>query len=165
MDIHVKQVESLFSAAKHTFKNLEYFYFHNCMYEHVWKENSRNISRQLHGRCFVNYGSTKPNNYFWKPITRFRWLPNCVVLTILREWPLFLNGLLAMHPRTSEKLLKRLDANWTVGIEENKCRFFRSDQKLLKGHPIFRGVLIKTGLVLTERILVFNNALQTLIHQ
>jgi uncharacterized protein with von Willebrand factor type A (vWA) domain len=41
MDWHVKLVEELFSAARAEFKHLEYFYFHNCLYEHVWKENRR----------------------------------------------------------------------------------------------------------------------------
>ena len=54
MDIHVKQVESLFSAAKHTFKNLEYFYFHNCMYEHVWKENSRRWNKKYSSQDILN---------------------------------------------------------------------------------------------------------------
>ncbi len=43
MDGHVKQVEDLFSAAKSEFKHLEYFYFHNCLYEHVWKDNIRRM--------------------------------------------------------------------------------------------------------------------------
>ena len=41
MDDYVQQVENLFSAVKDAFKNLEYFYFHNCLYEEVWKNNSR----------------------------------------------------------------------------------------------------------------------------
>jgi uncharacterized protein with von Willebrand factor type A (vWA) domain len=41
MDWHVKLVEELFSAAKTEFKHMEHFYFHNCLYEHVWKENRR----------------------------------------------------------------------------------------------------------------------------
>ena len=41
MDDHIKQIESLFSAAKNVFKNLKHFYFHNCLYEGVWKKNSR----------------------------------------------------------------------------------------------------------------------------
>ena len=43
MDAHVKQAEDLFSAAKSEFKRLEYFYFHNCLYEHVWKDNIRRM--------------------------------------------------------------------------------------------------------------------------
>ncbi len=41
MDDHIIQVERLFSAAKNVFKNLNYYYFHNCLYEFVWKDNSR----------------------------------------------------------------------------------------------------------------------------
>jgi uncharacterized protein with von Willebrand factor type A (vWA) domain len=41
MDSHVRAVEELFSAARSEFKHLEYFYFHNCLYERVWKDNRR----------------------------------------------------------------------------------------------------------------------------
>ena len=41
MDGHIKLVEELFSAARTEFKNLEFYYFHNCLYEGVWKDNRR----------------------------------------------------------------------------------------------------------------------------
>ena len=41
MDDHIKLCGELFSAAKTEFKHLEYFYFHNCLYDHVWKDNRR----------------------------------------------------------------------------------------------------------------------------
>lgn len=41
MDDHVAQTEELFSAAKSEFKNLEFFYFHNCVYDYLWKNNHR----------------------------------------------------------------------------------------------------------------------------
>ncbi len=41
MDDHVLQVERLFSAARSEFKHLEHFYFHNFLYERVWKDNAR----------------------------------------------------------------------------------------------------------------------------
>jgi uncharacterized protein with von Willebrand factor type A (vWA) domain len=41
MDWHIKSTEELFSAARTEFKHMEYFYFHNCLYERVWKENRR----------------------------------------------------------------------------------------------------------------------------
>src|SRR5512135_2868314 len=44
MDSHVAQVEELFSAAKSEFKHMEYFYFHNCLYEGVWKQNKRRFT-------------------------------------------------------------------------------------------------------------------------
>jgi uncharacterized protein len=44
MDYHIKGVEELFSAARAEFKHLEFFYFHNCLYERVWKDNARRWS-------------------------------------------------------------------------------------------------------------------------
>ena len=41
MDAHIKETEELFSAVHTEFKHLEYFYFHNCVYEGVWKDNRR----------------------------------------------------------------------------------------------------------------------------
>lgn len=41
MDPFIRMVEELFSAATTEFKNLEFFYFHNCLYEGVWKNNAR----------------------------------------------------------------------------------------------------------------------------
>ncbi len=41
MDPHVRACEELFSAARGEFKHLEHFYFHNCVYESVWRENRR----------------------------------------------------------------------------------------------------------------------------
>ena len=47
MDPHIKTVEELFSAAKSEFKHLEHFYFHNCLYEGVWRDNRRRWTEQL----------------------------------------------------------------------------------------------------------------------
>ena len=41
MDPHIRVVEELFSAARAEFKHLEYYYFHNCLYEGVWRDNRR----------------------------------------------------------------------------------------------------------------------------
>jgi uncharacterized protein with von Willebrand factor type A (vWA) domain len=46
MDDHIKLCEELFSAAKTEFKHLEYFYFHNCLYDYVWKDNRRRHSER-----------------------------------------------------------------------------------------------------------------------
>ncbi len=46
MDAHVKVCEELFSACKTEFKHLEYFYFHNFIYESVWKNNMRRTSER-----------------------------------------------------------------------------------------------------------------------
>ena len=47
MDPFVKVCEELFSAAKSEFKNLEYYYFHNCIYESVWKDNFRRNENRI----------------------------------------------------------------------------------------------------------------------
>ncbi len=44
MDDHIRVVEELFSAARAEFRHMEYFYFHNCLYEGVWKDNRRRHS-------------------------------------------------------------------------------------------------------------------------
>ena len=46
MDPHIKLCEELFSAATAEFKNLEFFYFHNCPYEGVWKDNKRRFTER-----------------------------------------------------------------------------------------------------------------------
>ena len=47
MDDHVKVCEELFSAARAEFKHMEFFYFHNCLYEGVWKDNRRRHGEKL----------------------------------------------------------------------------------------------------------------------
>ncbi|MEM9811916.1 MAG: VWA domain-containing protein [Pseudomonadota bacterium] len=47
MDDHVRVVEELFSAARAEFRTLEVFYFHNCLYEGVWRDNRRRWSEQV----------------------------------------------------------------------------------------------------------------------
>jgi len=47
MDDHVRLVEELFSAARSEFKHLEHYYFHNCLYEGVWRDNRRRHDAQL----------------------------------------------------------------------------------------------------------------------
>ncbi|MEI6306298.1 MAG: VWA domain-containing protein [Deltaproteobacteria bacterium] len=47
MDPHVEACEQLFSAARSEFKHLEYFYFHNCVYERVWKDNHRRWDQHI----------------------------------------------------------------------------------------------------------------------
>ena len=47
MDDHVRTSQELFSAVRTEFKHLEYFYFHNCVYERVWKENRRRDETSL----------------------------------------------------------------------------------------------------------------------
>jgi len=47
MDDHVRASEELFSAVRSEFKHFEHFYFHNCVYERVWKENRRRAASSL----------------------------------------------------------------------------------------------------------------------
>src|ERR1035437_10194015 len=47
MDEHIARVEELFSAAKAEFKHLEFYYFHNCVYDFVWKNNRRRYAEKF----------------------------------------------------------------------------------------------------------------------
>ncbi len=47
MDDHIRVCEELFSAARSEFKVMEHFYFHNCLYEYVWKENRRRHTERM----------------------------------------------------------------------------------------------------------------------
>jgi uncharacterized protein with von Willebrand factor type A (vWA) domain len=47
MDPHIKVCEELFSAARAEFKNMEFYYFHNCLYEAVWKDNRRRQTEKI----------------------------------------------------------------------------------------------------------------------
>jgi len=57
MDDHVKLAQELFSAAKSEFKHLEHFYFHNCLYDFVWKDNRRrHVERMRVADLLHKYG-------------------------------------------------------------------------------------------------------------
>jgi uncharacterized protein with von Willebrand factor type A (vWA) domain len=47
MDEHIHRVEEIFSAAKAEFKHLEFYYFHNCVYDFMWKNNRRRFSEKF----------------------------------------------------------------------------------------------------------------------
>ena len=47
MDEHIARVEEMFSAAKAEFKHLEFYYFHNCVYDYMWKNNKRRFSEKF----------------------------------------------------------------------------------------------------------------------
>jgi len=47
MDDHIHRVEELFSAAKSEFKHLEFYYFHNCVYDFMWKNNHRRYTEKI----------------------------------------------------------------------------------------------------------------------
>ena len=46
MDEHIQRVEEMFSAAKAEFKHLEFYYFHNCVYDYMWKNNKRRYAEK-----------------------------------------------------------------------------------------------------------------------
>ncbi|MBV9993969.1 MAG: VWA domain-containing protein [Caulobacteraceae bacterium] len=59
MDAHIRVCEELFSAARTEFKSMEFFYFHNCLYESVWKDNRRRHSEKIPTFELLNtYGRT-----------------------------------------------------------------------------------------------------------
>tara|TARA_R110002096_G_scaffold274610_1_gene468376 strand:- start:485 stop:1657 length:1173 start_codon:yes stop_codon:yes gene_type:complete len=60
MDPHIKVCEELFSAARSEFKHLEFFYFHNCLYETVWKDNAR---RRTDTMATMDVLHTYPHDY------------------------------------------------------------------------------------------------------
>jgi uncharacterized protein with von Willebrand factor type A (vWA) domain len=60
MDWHIEKAEELFSAARSEFKHFEHFYFHNCPYERVWKENRR---RHTEGTPLLEVIRTFPSDY------------------------------------------------------------------------------------------------------
>jgi uncharacterized protein len=47
MDEHIQRVEELFSAVKSEFKHLEFYYFHNCVYDFMWKNNRRRYAEKF----------------------------------------------------------------------------------------------------------------------
>ena len=47
MDDHIQRVEELFSAVKSEFKHLEFYYFHNCVYDFMWKNNRRRFAEKF----------------------------------------------------------------------------------------------------------------------
>jgi len=54
MDDYIHTCEELFSAAQSEFKHLEFYYFHNCLYEHVWQDNARRHSNVIDTMTLVN---------------------------------------------------------------------------------------------------------------
>ena len=54
MNAHVQDCERLFSAARSEFKYLEYYYFHNCLYENVWRDNRRRRTERINTWELIN---------------------------------------------------------------------------------------------------------------
>jgi uncharacterized protein with von Willebrand factor type A (vWA) domain len=60
MDWHIEIAEELFSAARLEFKHFEHFYFHNCVYEGVWRENRRRFDQKIPTQDIIR---TYPSDY------------------------------------------------------------------------------------------------------
>ncbi len=102
MDDHIRVVEELFSAARAEFKHMEYFYFHNCLYEGVWKDNRRRHSEVMptfevlhkygpdYKAIFVGDASMSPYEiaYAGGSVEHWNQEPGIVWLQrVLNQWP------------------------------------------------------------------------------
>lgn len=102
MDDHIKVVEELFSAARGEFKHMEYFYFHNCLYEGVWKDNRRRHSQVMptwdvlhkygpdYKAIFVGDASMSPYEIAYPGGAVEHWNAEAGVVwlqRVLRHWP------------------------------------------------------------------------------
>ncbi|WP_299839467.1 VWA domain-containing protein [uncultured Paracoccus sp.] len=121
MDDHTRLVDELFSAARAEFKHMEHYYFHNCLYEAVWKDNRRRWNEQiptwdlLHrfGRdykcIFVGDASMSPYeiampggaNEHWNPESGQVWLNR-----VAETWPdhVWLNPVPEAHWRHTQSI-------------------------------------------------------------
>jgi hypothetical protein len=100
MDDHVKIAEELFSAARTELKYLEHFYFHNCLYEGVWRDNRRRDERMATEEVLRTWG------------------PDCKVIFVgdaaMSPWEIVQPGGSVEHwnPEPGEVWLRRVLAHW-----------------------------------------------------
>ena len=102
MDDHIKVVQELFSAARTEFKHLEYYYFHNCLYEGVWKNNRRRWDEQTptwevlntygpdYKLIFVGDASMSPYEIMYPGGANEHWNPEAGEVWVKRalmQWP------------------------------------------------------------------------------
>ena len=121
MDAHVKVVEELFSAAAAEFKHFEHFYFHNCLYEGVWKDNRRRWDAQTptdeilrtYGsdyKCiFVGDASMSPFEIVYPGGANEHWNPEAGQVWLSRardQWPsnLWINPVPEKHWRYTQSI-------------------------------------------------------------
>jgi len=114
MDDHIRIVEELFSAARAEFRHMEYFYFHNCLYEGVWKDNRRRHAEVMptfdvlhkygpdYKVIFVGDASMSPYEiaYAGGSVEHWNEEPGHVWLTrVLSQWPnaVWLNPVREQH--------------------------------------------------------------------
>ncbi|MGC2855955.1 vWA domain-containing protein [Novispirillum sp. DQ9] len=102
MDDHIRMLEELFSAVRSEFKHLEHYYFHNCLYEFVWKDNARRFTDRIptwdvlhtygsdYKLIFVGDASMSPYEIVYKggAVEHFNEEPGRVWLDrALKTWP------------------------------------------------------------------------------
>ncbi len=111
MDAHVRVVEELFSAARAAFRHLEHFYFHNCLYEGVWRDNARRSSEQIPTRDVLRtYGAD------YKCI----FVGDAAMSPYEIAWPGGANE--HMNPESGEVWLRRAFAQWPDCLWLNPMR-------------------------------------------
>ncbi len=133
MDDHIKVVEELFSAAKSEFKHLEHYYFHNCLYEGVWRDNVRRWSEKT------------PT---WEVLNKFGPDYKCIFLgdASMSPYEVALPGGANEHwnEESGEVWLRRARAQWPScvwinPIPEDHWRYTRSIQMI---EEIFEGAMV-----------------------
>ncbi len=133
MDPHVHAVEELFSAARAEFKHLEHYYFHNCLYEFVWRNNARRwTERQSTWDLLRSYGSD------WK----------CIFVgdATMSPYEVAFAGGANEHwnEDSGEVWLQRARAQWPdhLWINPTPERFWPHTQSLQMIHQIFEGRMV-----------------------
>jgi len=142
MDPHIKVVEELFSAARAEFKHLEYYYFHNCLYEGVWRDNGRRWNDQTptwevlrtYGadyKCiFVGDASMSPYEIAYRGGANEHW-----------------------NQETGQVWLERARAHWPDNLWINPLpeQHWRYTQSVQMIHQIFEGRMVPMTLEGIER--------------
>ncbi|NYS24047.1 VWA domain-containing protein [Rhodobacteraceae bacterium 2376] len=133
MDPHVHAVEELFSAARAEFKHLEHYYFHNCLYEFVWRNNARRwTERQSTWDLLRSYGSD------WK----------CIFVgdATMSPYEVAFAGGANEHwnEESGEVWLQRARAQWPdhLWINPTPERFWPHTQSLQMIQQIFEGRMV-----------------------
>ncbi|MEM1428030.1 MAG: VWA domain-containing protein [Pseudomonadota bacterium] len=133
MDDHVRGVEELFSAARAEFKHLEHFYFHNCLYEGVWRDNARRWNAQTPTWEVLNtYGSD--------------WTCIFVGDASMSPYEILYPGGANEHynAESGEVWLRRAREKWpkTLWLNPTPERHWRYTQSIEMIHRIFEGRMV-----------------------
>jgi len=147
MDEHARRVEELFSAARSEFKHLEHFYFHNCIYEGLWKDNRR------------RWTETVPT---WEVLNRFGRDYKAIVVgdASMSPYEIMAAGGANEHwnPEPGEVWLRRLRETWPDHVWLNPVRqaHWRQTPSIRMVDEIFEGrmrALTLEGLTEAMRLL------------